>query len=138
MLCFHYCVFFKVRYTQLIRQKKWKPSGVTASGLGKIGGLGRGAMGHSRHGGSRRSGYAFAHQEGFGELITSGKNMRLSSLALATSWIDSLRKKKLSTTASAQSTSSEQTNADPVLSNSVSTVQFCSDTVAQDEMEATV
>uniref|UniRef100_A0A6Q2XQ50 Phospholipid-transporting ATPase n=1 Tax=Esox lucius TaxID=8010 RepID=A0A6Q2XQ50_ESOLU len=29
-----------------------------------------------------RSGYAFAHQEGFGELITSGKNMRLSSLAL--------------------------------------------------------
>uniref|UniRef100_A0A3Q1AUZ9 Phospholipid-transporting ATPase n=1 Tax=Amphiprion ocellaris TaxID=80972 RepID=A0A3Q1AUZ9_AMPOC len=35
-------------------------------------------------GGSRRSGYAFAHQEGFGELITSGKNMRLSSLALAT------------------------------------------------------
>uniref|UniRef100_A0A8K9V7I2 Phospholipid-transporting ATPase n=1 Tax=Oncorhynchus mykiss TaxID=8022 RepID=A0A8K9V7I2_ONCMY len=28
-------------------------------------------------GGFRRSGYAFAHQEGFGELITSGKNMRL-------------------------------------------------------------
>ncbi|XP_042543919.1 probable phospholipid-transporting ATPase IM [Dipodomys spectabilis] len=25
---------------------------------------------------SRRSGYAFAHQEGYGELITSGKNMR--------------------------------------------------------------
>uniref|UniRef100_A0A669ERY2 Phospholipid-transporting ATPase n=1 Tax=Oreochromis niloticus TaxID=8128 RepID=A0A669ERY2_ORENI len=52
-------------------------------------------------GGSRRSGYAFAHQEGFGELITSGKNMRLSSLALASfasrhssSWIDTLRRKK--------------------------------------------
>ena len=52
-------------------------------------------------GSSRRSGYAFAHQEGFGELITSGKNMRLSSLALATfaskhssSWIDTLRRKK--------------------------------------------
>uniref|UniRef100_A0A8C5GD54 Phospholipid-transporting ATPase n=1 Tax=Gouania willdenowi TaxID=441366 RepID=A0A8C5GD54_GOUWI len=50
---------------------------------------------------SRRSGYAFAHQEGFGELITSGKNMRLSSLALAsfasrhsTSWIETLRRKK--------------------------------------------
>uniref|UniRef100_A0A8C4F9M3 Phospholipid-transporting ATPase n=1 Tax=Dicentrarchus labrax TaxID=13489 RepID=A0A8C4F9M3_DICLA len=28
--------------------------------------------------GSRRSGYAFAHQEGFGELITSGKNMSVS------------------------------------------------------------
>uniref|UniRef100_A0A672J4S9 Phospholipid-transporting ATPase n=1 Tax=Salarias fasciatus TaxID=181472 RepID=A0A672J4S9_SALFA len=34
-------------------------------------------------GGSRRSGYAFAHQEGFGELITSGKNMRLSSLNIS-------------------------------------------------------
>uniref|UniRef100_A0A8C7Y7X3 Phospholipid-transporting ATPase n=1 Tax=Oryzias sinensis TaxID=183150 RepID=A0A8C7Y7X3_9TELE len=34
-------------------------------------------------GGSRRSGYAFAHQEGFGELITSGKNMRLSKASLA-------------------------------------------------------
>uniref|UniRef100_A0A3Q3EIP8 Phospholipid-transporting ATPase n=1 Tax=Labrus bergylta TaxID=56723 RepID=A0A3Q3EIP8_9LABR len=52
-------------------------------------------------GGSRRSGYAFAHQEGFGELITSGKNMRLSSLALAnfasrhsSNWIDTLRRKK--------------------------------------------
>ena len=33
--------------------------------------------------GSRRSGYAFSHQEGFGELIMSGKNMRLSSLALS-------------------------------------------------------
>uniref|UniRef100_A0A452RGQ7 Phospholipid-transporting ATPase n=1 Tax=Ursus americanus TaxID=9643 RepID=A0A452RGQ7_URSAM len=51
--------------------------------------------------GSRRSGYAFSHQEGFGELIMSGKNMRLSSLALAgfatrssSSWIESLRRKK--------------------------------------------
>uniref|UniRef100_A0A674MU15 Phospholipid-transporting ATPase n=1 Tax=Takifugu rubripes TaxID=31033 RepID=A0A674MU15_TAKRU len=50
---------------------------------------------------SRRSGYAFAHQEGFGELITSGKNMRLSSVALASfaskhssSWIDTLRRKR--------------------------------------------
>ncbi|XP_069839472.1 probable phospholipid-transporting ATPase IM [Dendropsophus ebraccatus] len=52
---------------------------------------------------SRRSGYAFAHQEGYGELITSGKNMRLnepqSSSGLArtmlssTSWIENLRKK---------------------------------------------
>uniref|UniRef100_G1TBF4 Phospholipid-transporting ATPase n=1 Tax=Oryctolagus cuniculus TaxID=9986 RepID=G1TBF4_RABIT len=51
--------------------------------------------------GSRRSGYAFSHQEGFGELIMSGKNMRLSSLALSgftarssSSWIESLRRKK--------------------------------------------
>uniref|UniRef100_A0A671X279 Phospholipid-transporting ATPase n=1 Tax=Sparus aurata TaxID=8175 RepID=A0A671X279_SPAAU len=76
-----------VRYTQLVRQKKRKP-------IGRSGRLGA-------RGGSRRSGYAFAHQEGFGELITSGKNMRLSSLALATfasrhssSWIDTLRRKK--------------------------------------------
>uniref|UniRef100_A0A8C9SU92 Phospholipid-transporting ATPase n=1 Tax=Scleropages formosus TaxID=113540 RepID=A0A8C9SU92_SCLFO len=39
-----------------------------------------GALGRLGRAGSRRSGYAFAHQEGFGELITSGKNMRLSSL----------------------------------------------------------
>uniref|UniRef100_A0A8C4Z8H8 Phospholipid-transporting ATPase n=1 Tax=Gadus morhua TaxID=8049 RepID=A0A8C4Z8H8_GADMO len=72
-----------VRYTQLVRQKKRK------------------AVCFRARGGSRRSGYAFAHQEGFGELITSGKNMRLSSLALASfasrhssSWIDTLRKKK--------------------------------------------
>uniref|UniRef100_A0A8C2FYH4 Phospholipid-transporting ATPase n=1 Tax=Cyprinus carpio TaxID=7962 RepID=A0A8C2FYH4_CYPCA len=75
-----------VRHTQLVLQKKRKPGGRAGRGVG---------------GGSRRSGYAFAHQEGFGELITSGKNMRLSSLALATfasrhssSWIDTLRRKK--------------------------------------------
>ncbi|XP_062998720.1 probable phospholipid-transporting ATPase IM [Elgaria multicarinata webbii] len=31
-------------------------------------------------GSSRRSAYAFAHQEGYGELITSGKNMRVNNL----------------------------------------------------------
>uniref|UniRef100_A0A8U7NPM1 Phospholipid-transporting ATPase n=1 Tax=Corvus moneduloides TaxID=1196302 RepID=A0A8U7NPM1_CORMO len=58
-------------------------------------------MRRAGHVGSRRSGYAFSHQEGFGELIMSGKNMRLSSLALSsfaprpsTSWIETLRKKK--------------------------------------------
>uniref|UniRef100_A0A9J8BU11 Phospholipid-transporting ATPase n=1 Tax=Cyprinus carpio carpio TaxID=630221 RepID=A0A9J8BU11_CYPCA len=72
---------------QLSDTKKRKP-GASGSTLGRLG-----------RGGSRRSGYAFAHQEGFGELITSGKNMRLSSLALATfasrhssSWIDTLQK----------------------------------------------
>uniref|UniRef100_A0A8C1WSC0 Phospholipid-transporting ATPase n=1 Tax=Cyprinus carpio TaxID=7962 RepID=A0A8C1WSC0_CYPCA len=75
-----------VRNTQLVLQKKRKPGGRVGRGVGS---------------GSRRSGYAFAHQEGFGELITSGKNMRLSSMALATfasrhssSWIDTLRRKK--------------------------------------------
>ncbi|XP_069041352.1 phospholipid-transporting ATPase ID isoform X1 [Lepisosteus oculatus] len=78
-----------VRYTQLVR-KKQKPRSGTRGTLGRMG-----------RGGSRRSGYAFAHQEGFGELITSGKNMRLSSLALSSfatrhsaSWIDTLRKKR--------------------------------------------
>ncbi len=31
----------------------------------------------------QRSGYAFAHQEGFGELITTGTNMRLQTTATA-------------------------------------------------------
>uniref|UniRef100_A0A8C6RR75 Phospholipid-transporting ATPase n=1 Tax=Nannospalax galili TaxID=1026970 RepID=A0A8C6RR75_NANGA len=34
----------------------------------------------TRRSSSRRSGYAFAHQEGYGELITSGKNMRTQNL----------------------------------------------------------
>uniref|UniRef100_A0A671X2N1 Phospholipid-transporting ATPase n=1 Tax=Sparus aurata TaxID=8175 RepID=A0A671X2N1_SPAAU len=87
-----------VRYTQLVRQKKRKPI------EGRLG----------ARGGSRRSGYAFAHQEGFGELITSGKNMRLSSLALATfasrhssSWIDTLRRKKHTHTHTPPSASGE-------------------------------
>ncbi|NXK85775.1 AT8B2 ATPase, partial [Formicarius rufipectus] len=75
-----------VRYTQLVR-KKQKTQHRCMRRAGCVG--------------SRRSGYAFSHQEGFGELIMSGKNMRLSSLALSsfasrpsTSWIETLRKKK--------------------------------------------
>nr|XP_055066724.1 phospholipid-transporting ATPase ID isoform X2 [Misgurnus anguillicaudatus] len=90
-----------VRYTQLVQQKKRKPCGRTGRGVGGAGPAGGSALGRLGRGGSRRSGYAFAHQEGFGELITSGKNMRLSSLPLASfasrhssGWIDTLRKKK--------------------------------------------
>uniref|UniRef100_A0A8B9T0M1 Phospholipid-transporting ATPase n=2 Tax=Neognathae TaxID=8825 RepID=A0A8B9T0M1_ANAPL len=75
-----------VRYTQLVR-KKQKTQHRCMRRVGRVG--------------SRRSGYAFSHQEGFGELIMSGKNMRLSSLALSgfaarpsASWIETLRKKK--------------------------------------------
>ncbi|XP_058279766.1 phospholipid-transporting ATPase ID isoform X5 [Hirundo rustica] len=75
-----------VRYTQLVRKKQKAQHR---------------CMRHAGRVGSRRSGYAFSHQEGFGELIMSGKNMRLSSLALSsfaprpsTSWIESLRRKK--------------------------------------------
>uniref|UniRef100_A0A672Z2D3 Phospholipid-transporting ATPase n=1 Tax=Sphaeramia orbicularis TaxID=375764 RepID=A0A672Z2D3_9TELE len=77
-----------------------------------VGSLSEGRLG--ARSGSRRSGYAFAHQEGFGELITSGKNMRLSSLALATfaskhssSWIDTLRRKKHTHTHTPPSASGE-------------------------------
>lgn len=81
-------------------------------------GLGVGALGRLGRSGSRRSGYAFAHQEGFGELITSGKNMRLSSLALAnfasrhsSSWIDTLRKKKHANSANGAVGANGQTGA---------------------------
>ncbi|KAL4660728.1 putative phospholipid-transporting ATPase IM isoform X1 [Arapaima gigas] len=61
---------------------------------------------------SRRSAYAFAHQEGYGELITSGRNMRLTSCSGLgsdpappawkmhgnSSWIENLLKKRLTTT----------------------------------------
>ncbi|XP_027008712.1 phospholipid-transporting ATPase ID isoform X1 [Tachysurus fulvidraco] len=157
-----------VRYTQLVRQKKWKPGGRAGSGVGSVGVSRGAALGRSCHGGSRRSGYAFAHQEGFGELITSGKNMRLSTLALAnfasrhsTNWIDTLRKKK-QTAASPQQTSSNsqvlhistssslcgpqetcpqstgQTHVNTVPSNSLSDVQLSKTNFAQMEIEATV
>ncbi|XP_029436278.1 phospholipid-transporting ATPase ID isoform X2 [Rhinatrema bivittatum] len=81
-----------VRYTQLVR-KKQKPHRRSMRRVGRAG--------------SRRSGYAFSHQEGFGELIMSGMNMRLSSMALSSfatrsssSWIETLRKKKGDTSSS--------------------------------------
>ncbi|XP_072702817.1 phospholipid-transporting ATPase ID isoform X1 [Ciconia boyciana] len=86
-----------VRYTQLVR-KKQKTQHRCMRRVGRVG--------------SRRSGYAFSHQEGFGELIMSGKNMRLSSLALSTftarpsaGWIETLRKKKGSDSSTAGSPS---------------------------------
>ena len=87
----------QVRYTQLVR-KKQKTQHRCMRRVGRVG--------------SRRSGYAFSHQEGFGELIMSGKNMRLSSLALSTftarpsaGWIETLRKKKGSDSSTAGSPS---------------------------------
>lgn len=158
-----------MRYTQLVRQKKWNPGGGSGSGAGGMGVSGGAALGRSCHGGSRRSGYAFAHQEGFGELIMSGKNMRLSSLALATfasrhsaSWIDTLRKKKLTAASAAQSVPSssqalppstsssltgaqetspesiEKTNMDTVPGNGFIDVQLSATNVALAEIEATV
>uniref|UniRef100_A0A3Q1IQG7 Phospholipid-transporting ATPase n=1 Tax=Anabas testudineus TaxID=64144 RepID=A0A3Q1IQG7_ANATE len=51
---------------------------------------------------SRRSAYAFSHQQGYGELITSGKNMRMSTVSSAhcpermphsSSWIENMLKR---------------------------------------------
>ncbi|XP_019127075.2 phospholipid-transporting ATPase ID isoform X2 [Larimichthys crocea] len=114
-----------VRYTQLVHQKKRKPVGRSMgdawNGVGSVSESRLGARG-----GSRRSGYAFAHQEGFGELITSGKNMRLSSLALATfasrhssSWIDTLRRKKHTHAHTPPSASGECSPAPSYVSGSV-------------------
>ncbi|XP_055293047.1 probable phospholipid-transporting ATPase IM isoform X3 [Moschus berezovskii] len=64
----------------------------------------------TRRSSSRRSGYAFAHQEGYGELITSGKNMRAKNppppsglektLYNSTSWLENLCKKTTDTVSS--------------------------------------
>ncbi|XP_006895390.1 PREDICTED: probable phospholipid-transporting ATPase IM [Elephantulus edwardii] len=64
----------------------------------------------TRRSSSRRSGYAFAHQEGYGELITSGKNMRAKNLPPTSglektlynsaSWIENLCKKTTDTVSS--------------------------------------
>ncbi|XP_068998882.1 phospholipid-transporting ATPase ID isoform X1 [Embiotoca jacksoni] len=135
-----------VRYTQLVRQKRRKPVGHNVGGAWQ----GASSVSEGRLGarsGSRRSGYAFAHQEGFGELITSGKNMRLSSLALAnfasrhsSSWIDTLRRKKNTHTYTPPSTSGECSPAPscisgsvPPLSNSSSLLGGSQDTPIEEE-----
>lgn len=137
--CFH--ISLKVRYTQLVRQK-WKPGGRARSSAGGMGASGGGALGRSCHGGSRRSGYAFAHQEGFGELITSGKNMRLSSLALATfasrhstSWIETLRKKKQTAASTTQNIPSNS-QALPLSTSSfvIGPQETCSESVGKTNM----
>ncbi|XP_056299898.1 phospholipid-transporting ATPase ID isoform X2 [Pseudoliparis swirei] len=114
-----------VRYTQLVRQKKRKPVGRSVGGVWRgLGSVSEGRLG--ARGSSRRSGYAFAHQEGFGELITSGKNMRLSTMAMATfasrhssSWIDTLRRKKPSHPHTPPSASGESSPARSCVSGSV-------------------
>uniref|UniRef100_A0A3Q3MH08 Phospholipid-transporting ATPase n=1 Tax=Mastacembelus armatus TaxID=205130 RepID=A0A3Q3MH08_9TELE len=128
----------------LLRQKKRKPVGRSVGGAWRgMGSMSEGRLG--ARGGSRRSGYAFAHQEGFGELITSGKNMRLSSLALATfasrhssSWIDTLRRKKHThtpTTASEESSPAPScvSGSVPPLSNSSSLLGGSQDTPIEEE-----
>ncbi|XP_074539982.1 phospholipid-transporting ATPase ID isoform X1 [Halichoeres trimaculatus] len=135
-----------VRYTQLVLQKKRKPVSRSVAGAWRgTGSVSEGRLG--ARGGSRRSGYAFAHQEGFGELITSGKNMRLSSLALATfasrhssSWIDTLRRKKHTHTHTPPSASGECSPAPsslsgsvPPLSNSSSVLGGSQDTPIEEE-----
>ncbi|EHB13594.1 Putative phospholipid-transporting ATPase ID [Heterocephalus glaber] len=79
-------VSVQVHYTQLVR-KKQKAQHRCIRQVGRTG--------------SWRTGYAFSHQEGFGELIMLGKNMQLSSLELSSfttspscSWIESLHRKK--------------------------------------------
>ncbi|XP_047196670.1 phospholipid-transporting ATPase ID [Hippoglossus stenolepis] len=135
-----------VRYTQLVRQKKRKPVGRSVGSAWRgMGSVSEGRLG--ARGGSRRSGYAFAHQEGFGELITSGKNMRLSSLALAnfasrhsSSWIDTLRRKKHTHTHTPPSASGECSPAPscvsgslPPLSNSSSVLGGSQETPIEEE-----
>lgn len=137
----------QVRYTQLVRQKRRKPVVCGAGGPWRsVSSVSEGRLG--ARGGSRRSGYAFAHQEGFGELITSGKNMRLSSLALATfasrhssSWIDTLRRRKQAPAQTSQNASGECSPAPscvsgsvPPLSNSSSVLGSSQDTPIEEEV----
>uniref|UniRef100_UPI0037E86E99 phospholipid-transporting ATPase ID n=1 Tax=Semicossyphus pulcher TaxID=241346 RepID=UPI0037E86E99 len=134
-----------VRYTQLVRQKKRKPVGRSVGSAWRgVGSVSEGRLG--ARGSSRRSGYAFAHQEGFGELITSGKNMRLSSLALATfasrhssSWIDTLRRKKHtppSVSGECSPAPSSVSGSVPPLSNSSSVLGGSQETPIEEETGA--
>ncbi|KAM4567722.1 phospholipid-transporting ATPase ID isoform 2-T2 [Fundulus diaphanus] len=135
-----------VRYTQLVKQKRRKPAGRTIGGAWRgTGSVSEGRLG--ARGGSRRSGYAFSHQEGFGELITSGKNMRLSSLALAnfaskhsSNWIETLRRKKNthtppSTSGECSPAPSNMSGMGPALSNSFSVLGGSQETPIEEETD---
>uniref|UniRef100_A0A667WPS2 P-type ATPase C-terminal domain-containing protein n=1 Tax=Myripristis murdjan TaxID=586833 RepID=A0A667WPS2_9TELE len=78
----------KVRYLQQARKRE----GPQEQNLRRV-----------RRTSSRRSAYAFSHQQGYGELITSGKNMRITTVTSApspegvtqrSSWIDNMLKRK--------------------------------------------
>ncbi|XP_029009045.1 probable phospholipid-transporting ATPase IM isoform X2 [Betta splendens] len=78
----------KVRHLQQSRKKQ----GPQAQNLRRV-----------RRTSSRRSAYAFSHQQGYGELITSGKNMRTSTVSPAhspdgtphgSSWMDNMLKRR--------------------------------------------
>ncbi|XP_038146093.1 phospholipid-transporting ATPase ID isoform X2 [Cyprinodon tularosa] len=138
-----------VRYTQLVRQKRRKPGGRSMGGAWRgTGSVSEGRLG--ARGGSRRSGYAFSHQEGFGELITSGKNMRLSSLALAnfaskhsSSWIETLRRKKNThtppnTSGECSPAPSNMSGTGPALSNSSSVLGGSQETSIEEESNTAV
>uniref|UniRef100_A0A673GKE2 P-type ATPase C-terminal domain-containing protein n=1 Tax=Sinocyclocheilus rhinocerous TaxID=307959 RepID=A0A673GKE2_9TELE len=84
VICIAPVLAFRFLKLDLKPQLSDTPGGRAGRGVGGAGVASGSTLGRLGRGGSRRSGYAFAHQEGFGELITSGKNMRLSSLALAT------------------------------------------------------
>lgn len=143
---FLYCISrLQVRYTQLVWQKKRKLAGRIVGGAWR----GAGSMSEGRLGTrnwSRRSGYAFAHQEGFGELITSGKNMWLSSLALtsfaskhSSSWIDTLRRKRHTPPCASADCSPAPSCASasvPPLSNSSSVLGSSQDTPIEEEASA--
>uniref|UniRef100_A0A4W6FWD3 Phospholipid-transporting ATPase n=1 Tax=Lates calcarifer TaxID=8187 RepID=A0A4W6FWD3_LATCA len=141
--------FLKLDLKPQLSDTKRKPVGRSVGGAWRgMGSVSEGRLG--ARGGSRRSGYAFAHQEGFGELITSGKNMRLSSLALATfasrhssSWIDTLRRKKHTHAHTPPSASGECSPAPscvsgsvPPLSNSSSVLGGSQDTPIEEETGA--
>uniref|UniRef100_A0AAQ5X6X6 Phospholipid-transporting ATPase n=1 Tax=Amphiprion ocellaris TaxID=80972 RepID=A0AAQ5X6X6_AMPOC len=80
--------FLRVRHLQQSRRKQ----GPQEQNLRRV-----------RRTSSRRSAYAFSHQQGYGELITSGKNMRMSTVSSARSpgrtphssnWIENMLKRK--------------------------------------------
>ncbi|XP_071352110.1 probable phospholipid-transporting ATPase IM isoform X2 [Trachinotus anak] len=68
---------------------------------------------------SRRSAYAFSHQQGYGELITSGKNMRTSTASSARSperalhsskWIENMLKRKNEVSCISESTGAPESS----------------------------
>nr|XP_057939909.1 phospholipid-transporting ATPase ID isoform X2 [Doryrhamphus excisus] len=118
-----------VRYVQLVVEKKRSPAGSSmASTWCNVGSIWKDRP--STRDGSRRSGYAFSHQEGFGELITSGKNMASFAPKHSSSWIDTLLKKK-----HAHSSTSDLAEYTPAVSHSSSVPGSLQDVAIKEESQ---
>ena len=107
--------------------KAKKGEEVELKGMRKRSGISRGGsarpgsrLGSARPGtrpGSVRSGYAFAHQEGFGEMITSGRSMRIKDPPVKNGTSAGIKKSKSKDKVDTEANEPKKDDIDEILEN---------------------